>query len=90
MLTARVIDNMTDTAAADLVRAEGLAAQALAAAPQSSLPHLPMGQVRRAQYRYAEAIPEYEAALSLNHPNRIVVDPDRKLACAHSVAGAYL
>jgi hypothetical protein len=49
MLTARVIDNMTDTAAADLVRAEGLAAQALAAAPQSSLPHLPMGQVRRAQ-----------------------------------------
>ena len=48
-LTSRVIDNMTDTAAADLVRAEGLAAQALAAAPQSSLPHLPMGQVRRAQ-----------------------------------------
>jgi hypothetical protein len=33
MLTARVIDNMTDTAAADLLRAEGLAAQALAAAP---------------------------------------------------------
>ena len=67
-LTSRVIDNMTDTAAADLVRAEGLAGQALAAAPNSSLAHFAKGQLLRAQRRCAEAIPEYEAALSYN-PN---------------------
>jgi adenylate cyclase len=67
-LTSRVIDNMTDTAAADLVRAESLAGQALAAASNSSLAHFAKGQLLRAQCRYAEAIPEYEAALSYN-PN---------------------
>jgi adenylate cyclase len=67
-LASRVIDNMTDTAAADLVRAESLAGQALAAAPNSSLAHFAKGQLLRAQRRYAEAIPEYEAALSYN-PN---------------------
>ena len=36
-LAARVMDNMTDTAAADMQRAEGLAGQALAAAPHSAL-----------------------------------------------------
>jgi TolB-like protein len=67
-LASRVIDNMTDTAAADLVRAESLAGQALAAAPNSSLAHFAKGQLLRAQLRYAEAISEYEAALSYN-PN---------------------
>jgi len=50
------------------VRAESLAGQALAAAPNSSLAHYAKGQLLRAQSRYAEAIPEYEAALSYN-PN---------------------
>src|SRR5262249_17264548 len=63
-LSSRVIDNMTDTAAADLVRAE----QALAAAPNSSLAHFAKGQLLREELRYAEAISEYEAALSYN-PN---------------------
>jgi adenylate cyclase len=67
-LASRVVDNMTDTAAADLARAESLAGQALAAAPNSSLAHYAKGQLLRAQSRYAEAIPEYEAALSYN-PN---------------------
>jgi adenylate cyclase len=67
-LASRVIDNMTDTAAADLVRAESLAGQALAAAPNSSLAHYAKGQLLRAQSQYAEAKPEYEAALSYN-PN---------------------
>ena len=67
-LASRVIDNMTDTAEADLVRAEGLAGQALAAAPNSSLAHFAKGQLLRAQLRYEDAIPEYEAALSYN-PN---------------------
>src|SRR5262249_43515175 len=33
-LTGRVLDDMTDTAAADFARAEGLAGKALAASPQ--------------------------------------------------------
>ena len=67
-LASRVIDNMTDTAEADLVRAEGLAEQALAAAPNRSLAHFAKGQLLRAQRLWAEARSEYEAALSYN-PN---------------------
>jgi len=65
-LTARVLDNMTDTAAADLARAERLVGQALAAAPRSPLAHYAKGQVLRAQNQYAEAIPEYETAITLD------------------------
>ena len=70
VLASRVIDNMTDTAAADLARAESLAAQALAAAPRSSLAHYANSDVLRAKRRYAEAIAEYEMALSFN-PNAV-------------------
>jgi TolB-like protein/class 3 adenylate cyclase len=65
-LAGRVIDNMTDTAAADVVRAEALAAQALAASPESAVAHYAKGQVLRAQRRFVEAIPEYEAVLALD------------------------
>jgi adenylate cyclase len=65
-LTARVLDNMTDSATADLARAEELAGQALAASSRSPLAHYAKGQVLRAQSRYDEAIPEYETALVLN------------------------
>ena len=62
-LTGRVMEGITDTATADMARAEALTAQALAAAPGSSLARYAKGQVLRAQRRFAEAIPEYEAAL---------------------------
>jgi adenylate cyclase len=65
-LTARVLDNMTDTAAADLTRAEALAGQALAASPRSPIAHYAEGQVLRAQNRYYDAIPEYETVLALD------------------------
>jgi adenylate cyclase len=65
-LTARVLDFMTGTAAADIVRAEGLAERALAASPRSSLAHFARGQVLRAQDRFDEAIPEYETVIALN------------------------
>jgi adenylate cyclase len=65
-LTGRVLNNMTDTAAADIARAEGLAGQALAASPLTPLAHFAKGQVLRAQRRYEEAIPEYETALASN------------------------
>jgi adenylate cyclase len=69
-LVSRIIDDLTDTAATDLVRAEGLVDRALAASARSSLPHFARAQVLRAQRRYADAIPEYEAALALN-PNHL-------------------
>jgi adenylate cyclase len=65
-LTARVLDNMTDTISADIVRAEALAEQALAASPRSPLAHYAKGQVLRVQKRYDEAIPEYEIAIALD------------------------
>jgi tetratricopeptide (TPR) repeat protein len=65
-LTARVMDNMTDSAAADLARAEGLVNQALAASPHNPLAHYAKGQVLRTQHRYDEAISEYETVLALN------------------------
>ena len=65
-LMGRVLNNMTDTPAADLARAEALAQQASAASPHSDLVHGARGLVFRAQRRYAEAIPEYEAMLAAN------------------------
>jgi tetratricopeptide (TPR) repeat protein len=65
-LTARVEDNLTDSAVADFARPEALAAQALSTSPGSSLAHYAKGQVLRGQYRYSEAIHEYETVLALN------------------------
>jgi TolB-like protein/Flp pilus assembly protein TadD len=65
-LTARALDFMTGTPAADVVRAERLAERALAASPRNSLAHFAKGQVLRAQDRYDEAIPEYETVIALN------------------------
>jgi adenylate cyclase len=63
-LAGRALDNMTDTAAADILRAEGLAERALAASPRSPLAHSAKGQVLRVQSRFEEAISEYEAVLA--------------------------
>jgi tetratricopeptide (TPR) repeat protein len=57
---------MAESAAADLARAEGLVDLALAASPRGALAHFAKGHVLRAQKRWEEAIPEYEAALALN------------------------
>ena len=65
-LTARVLDQMSASPAAHIARAEGLVGQALKAAPRSPLAHFAKGQVLRVQRRYAEAIPEYEAAITFN------------------------
>ena len=65
-LSARILDHLSDTAAGDIERADGLAAQALAASPRSPLAHYAKGQVLRAQHRYAEAIVEYETAIAFD------------------------
>jgi TolB-like protein/Tfp pilus assembly protein PilF len=66
VLAARVMNAMSDTPAADIQRAEDLAAQALAASPRGPLAHWAKGQVLRAQNRFDEAIPEYEAVIASN------------------------
>jgi TolB-like protein/Flp pilus assembly protein TadD len=65
-LANRVMDNMTDSAATDVSRAEELAGQALAAAPRSALAHFAKGEVLVAQDRFGEAIPEYETVLTID------------------------
>jgi hypothetical protein len=57
---------MAGTAAIDIVRAEDLAEQALAASPCSSVPRFAKDQVLRAQHRHDEAILEYETVIALN------------------------
>jgi adenylate cyclase len=74
-LTVRVTDELSDVPDADLQRAERLASQALAAAPDNALAHYAKAQVLRAQSRFKEAIPEYETAIEL--------DPSRVPAYAH-------
>jgi TolB-like protein/Tfp pilus assembly protein PilF len=66
MLASRVLDNMSDVAAADIERAEALVGQALATSPDSPQVHFAKGHVLRAQNRFEEAIPEYEAVLAFN------------------------
>jgi TolB-like protein/class 3 adenylate cyclase/Flp pilus assembly protein TadD len=67
ILVTNVLVGMADSAAADLARAETLVDQVLAASPRFALAHFAKGHVLRAQNRWEEAIPEYEAALALNH-----------------------
>jgi adenylate cyclase len=65
-LTGRVLDQMSADPAADIARAEGLVRHALKTAPRSPLVHFAKGQVLRVQKRYADAIPEYETAITFN------------------------
>jgi len=65
-LAGGILANMTDTVQADLLRAEDLAARAMAASPNGTLPHFAKATLLRAQRRFAEAIPEYETVLALD------------------------
>jgi adenylate cyclase len=65
-LVSRVLDEMTDSAAADIARAEPLIGQVLAASPRNPLAHYAKGQLLRTQRRCEAAILEYEAALASN------------------------
>jgi TolB-like protein/class 3 adenylate cyclase/Flp pilus assembly protein TadD len=65
-LASRVLNVMTDSAAADLARAEGLVDRAMATSPRSAYAHLVKGSVLFAQHRWEEAVLEYETALALH------------------------
>jgi len=65
-LEGRVIDFMTDAATADIARADGLIAKALAASPRLPLAHFAKAQLLRSRGRPGAAIAEYETALASN------------------------
>src|SRR5262249_11153495 len=64
MLAARVLDGMADSPAADIPRAEGLIAHALAASPLDPVAHYAKGLVLRVRGRPEQAIPEFETVLA--------------------------
>jgi adenylate cyclase len=66
-LAGRVLDQMTDSAAADMERAEALTSEVLTASLRSPRGHLAKGLLLRAQNRFEEAIVEFERALEANH-----------------------
>jgi hypothetical protein len=49
---------MTDSAATDLARAEGLVGEALGASPRSAYAHYVKSRVLRAQKQWEEPVPE--------------------------------
>jgi tetratricopeptide (TPR) repeat protein len=65
-LAGRVIDQMTDTAAADIARAEHLAAQALTMSPRSAAAHYARATILRQTRRCEEAISEYQTVIELD------------------------
>jgi TolB-like protein/DNA-binding winged helix-turn-helix (wHTH) protein len=66
VLTAQSPGETPAATMADIARAEKLVETALAAAPRNALAHYARGTVLRAQDRFAEAIPDYEAAIDFN------------------------
>jgi len=64
----RLVEGKTDSAAADLERAEGLIERALATSPLDPLAHFAKGLLLRFQSRPEEAIHEFETVLAFN-PN---------------------
>jgi adenylate cyclase len=65
-LAVRVLEEKTDSAAADLERAERVATQALTAAPRLPAPHQARALVLKAQRRCEQAIPEAETVIALD------------------------
>jgi len=73
VLADRMLSGITDSAAADLARAEGLVDRALAASPRYALAHFVKGSVLRAQNRWGEAIPEYDTVLASNRNSAVAL-----------------
>jgi len=68
-----VLEGTTDSAAADISRAEMLINQALAPSPRNPFAHFVKGQIRRQQGRYEEATTEYESVLASNRNSSLAL-----------------
>src|SRR6516162_2168361 len=76
-LSFRVLGGPSTSRTSDIMRAETLIDQALAASPRSQLAHYAKAQLLRAQHRCAEAIPELE----------MIIASDRNSAGAYAALG---
>lgn len=65
-LAGRVLDQMTDTAVADIARAQDLVGHALAASPRSPVAHYVKANILRQMRRCEEAISEYQTVIDLD------------------------
>jgi adenylate cyclase len=65
-LSARVLEQMSDTPAADLERGNALISDVLATSPRDPVAHFVRAQLLRAQGQFDAAIPAYERAVALN------------------------
>jgi len=65
-LAGRVLEQLSETPAEDIGRAEQLIEQVLAISPRHHLAHFARGHLLRAQRQYEAAIPEYEIAIAAN------------------------
>jgi adenylate cyclase len=68
LLVNRVFREQTETAAADIARADGLIERAIATSPGDASAHYVKGNILRIEGRCPEAIPEFERAIVAN-PN---------------------
>ena len=68
VLVSRIFREQTDTAAADITRAEALIERSLATSPGYAHAHVVKGDILRIQGRCPEAIPEFERAIAAD-PN---------------------
>jgi TolB-like protein len=66
VLVSRALDQMSNSADADIKRAEDLIAPVLRTAPSNPWPHYVKAQTLRARFRYEEAILEYEMVIALD------------------------
>jgi len=65
-LTESVLEQVSETAAIDIARAEALVDEVVAMSPRHPQVNFVQGQMLRARHQYELAIPEYEAAIALN------------------------
>jgi tetratricopeptide (TPR) repeat protein len=65
-LSARVLDQLSDTPAADIERGNGLISDVLAISPRDPAAHFVRGQLLRAEGQFDAAIPSYERAVALD------------------------
>jgi adenylate cyclase len=72
-LAGRAVDGMTETATADVQRAEELVRSGLEISPRHPRARFAKGQLLRAQGRCEEAVLEYEAVIALNRNWVLVV-----------------
>jgi TolB-like protein/class 3 adenylate cyclase/Flp pilus assembly protein TadD len=66
VLVGRVLDQMTDTPATDIGRAEDLVAQALVASPRNLDAHYAKANILRQMGRYEADIPKYQTVIELD------------------------